>query len=76
MNSEEIKGICEILDLRYVRQNDCASRHERTEDEINEIKMQLSDNTTKLNLIIKIGAAAAVGAIGSFAAAISSLILK
>lgn len=73
---EDLKAICEILDLRYVRQNDCSARHEHLEDEMTELKMQNTDTKVKLNLIIKIGSAAALAAVGAFATALCTLIFK
>lgn len=76
MDGNNYKDLFEMLDVRYVRKDDCSSRHERTEDEINEIKINQAKNTTQLSLIIKIGAAILTTVIGLLAAQIGSLIFK
>lgn len=76
MNNVDLKEIYEILDLRYVIRSDCASKHEQLNDEMTELKMQNADTKVKLNIIIKIGSAAAVAAVGAFATALCSLIFK
>lgn len=73
---EILNNLYPVLDLRYVKQNDCNSLRERTDNEINEIKLKVSNIETKLNLILKIGSAAALAAVGAFATALCSLILK
>ena len=70
------KDLYEMLDVRYVRKDDCSARHERTEDEINEIKITQAKNTTQLALIIKIGAAILAAVVGMLATQIGSLIFK
>lgn len=76
MDEMDIQKLRSVFDMVYVKKDDCSERHKVTEQEINEIKIQIAENTAKLNLILKIGTAAAVGAVGSFATALCSLILK
>lgn len=76
MDGNNYKDLFDMLDVRYVRKDDCSARHERTEDEINEIKINQAKNTTQLSLIIKIGAAILTTVIGLLAAQIGSLIFK
>lgn len=78
MDPKEIDfdSLCRFLDMRYVLQTNCADRHKNLEEEFTEVKLQNADNTTKLNLIIKIGSTAALAAVAAFATALCSLILK
>lgn len=76
MDSNNYKELFDMLDVRYVRKDDCSARHERTEDEINEIKINQAKNTTQLSLIIKIGACILTAVVGLLATQIGSMIFK
>lgn len=76
MDGIDYKAITDYLDSRYVLKDSCTERHKQTEVEINEIKITQAKNTTQLNLVIKIGSAAAIAAVGSFATQLCSLIFK
>ena len=76
MDGIDYKVLTDYFDSRYVLKDSCSERHKRTEDEINEIKITQAKNTTQLNLVIKIGSAAAIAAVGSFATQLCSLIFK
>lgn len=76
MDGNNYKELFDMLDVRYVRKDDCSARHERTEDEINEIKVNQAKNTTQLSLIIKIGACILTTLVGLLATQIGSMIFK
>lgn len=76
MDGNNYKALFEMLDVRYVRKDDCSARHERTEDEINEIKINQAKNTTQLSLIIKIGACILAAVVTLLASQIGSMIFK
>lgn len=64
------------LDTRYVRQKDCAERHEQTNEKVSELAINQAKNTTQLSLIIKIGVAILTTGIGILAAQIGDVIFK
>lgn len=76
MDATEIRELTDMLDSRYVRKDDCAARHERTEAEIKEISINQAKNTTQLSFIIKIGIAILTTVIGLLATQIGSVIFK
>ena len=73
---EDFEAMCKLLDQRYVIRSDCSTMREQTKAEVTELKVQSADTNAKLNIIIKIGSAAAVAAVGAFGTAICSLIFK
>ena len=76
MEKVDYNELVALLDERYVRKNDCTTKHELLSDELKETQMQAADTKIKLSLIIKIGSAAAVASIGAFVSALWTLITK
>lgn len=54
---EEWKDLIAILDDRYVLQNKCVEKHEKTDSKITELSLVQSMIVTKLGFIEKIGVA-------------------
>lgn len=76
MDANYLKELTDLLDARYVRKDDCSTRHERTEAEITEIKVNQARNTTQLSAIIKIGVATLLLVIGLLVDQIGGVIFK
>lgn len=76
MENIDYKELTELFDERYVRKNDCSERHKETDEKINEMSINLAKSMTQLSVIIKIGSAILVAAIGILATQIGSLIFK
>ena len=76
MDANQLKELTDLLDARYVRKDDCSTRHERTEAEITEIRVNQARNTTQLSAIIKIGVATLIAVIGLLCDQIGGVIFK
>lgn len=54
MDSNELKELQDILDERYVLQNDCNSIVAQTNQKIDDMRVEFVEIKTKLNMIIGI----------------------
>ncbi len=69
------KEILEYLDSRYVQKDDCATRHQRTEEEIKEISITQASIESKQEFSLKLQWVTLTAAIGTAATVIGSVIL-
>lgn len=70
------KEILEYLDSRYVQKDDCATRHQRTEEEIKEISITQASIVSKQEFSLKLQWVTLTAAIGTAATVIGSVILR
>lgn len=66
----------DVLDNRYVQKDDCNTRHENLNKEVNEISLALTKLTSQLSMIIKITSAILGTAGAAVIAALMKLIIK
>ena len=70
------KGLTEFLDGRYVKKDDCNSRHEETVKEISELKISSAKTNTLLSVLVKICSFIAATAGGILIKEFCELIVK
>lgn len=69
------KDIIEYLDSRYVQKDDCATRHQRTEEEIKEISIAQASLISKQEFGLKLQWVTLTAAISTAATVIGALII-
>lgn len=66
----------DYLDSHFVKVNDCNDRHEKSDKEMEEVKMQLAKMETQLGIVLKVCGFIAGGVGTLLIGAIGALIFK
>lgn len=69
-------AIASYFDQRYVLRDDCNHRHEKSDEKINSIALEMARNTTQLGFISKIGVGILISTLCLLAEKILDLIFK